>query len=151
MRALLPGLTAAVALSVVTPASAQDPTRADLEGAMIQMFASEPVTIINFRGEEGDPGHWYMIREVTGARVTADCHLQLETTTLEASPNVTPAAHYRFAWADVSDVDHEDDFVTWDAGHMAEDEIGGMVFESEELAEMVWAVMQFMVDDCSAA
>lgn len=32
---------------------------------------------------------------------------------------------------------------------MAESEVGGMVFGTGELAERVWAVVRFLVDDCS--
>lgn len=150
MRAFLACLTAVAALSAPLAATAQEPTRAALESAMIQMFATEPVRIINFRGQDTDPNYYFMIRQVSRAWVTAACHLQLETPTiLSNSPNVTPAGHYRFAWADVSELEHEGDTVIFHAAHMAADEVGGLVFESEELAEMFWAAMDFMIDDCS--
>ncbi|MFW2341817.1 hypothetical protein [Brevundimonas sp.] len=150
MRFLLAGLTTLVLLATPVAAPAQDPGRAELEGAMVQMFSSENVIIMNVHGDEGTPEHWYMVREISGARVTADCHMELATpTVLNASPHITPARHYRIAWAEMSDLELDDNMVVFRAAHMADNELAGMLFESEELAEMVWAVFQFMIDDCS--
>ncbi len=150
MRFFLAGLTTLMLLLTPAAASAQDPGRAELEGAMVQMFSTEAVLIMNVHGDEGTPEHWYMIREISGAKVTSDCHMELATPTiLENSPNVTPAPHYRIAWAGMSQLELDGDLVVFHADHMAENELAGMLFESEELAEMVWAVFQFMIDDCS--
>lgn len=150
MRLLLAGLTTLMLLLTPAAASAQDPSRSELEGAMVQMFSTEDVTLLNVRGDEGAPDHWYMIREVSGARVTSNCFMELATPTiLENSPNVSPTSYYRIAWAEMSDLELDGPLVMFRAAHMAEDELGGMLFESEELAEMVWAVFQFMIDDCS--
>ena len=150
MRLLLAGLTTLMLLLTPAAASAQDPSRSELEGAMVQMFSTEDVTLLNVRGDEGAPDHWYMIREVNGARVTSNCFMELATPTiLENSPNVSPTPYYRIAWAEMSDLELDGPLVMFRAAHMAEDELGGMLFESEELAEMVWAVFQFMIDDCS--
>lgn len=150
MRAFLAGLAALVLLLTPVAASAQDPGRAELEGALIEMFSTGSVIIMNVHGDEGTPEHWYMIREVSGAKVTSNCFMELATPTiLEHSPNVTPAPHYRIAWSGLDDLDVEGEVVYFHAAHMAENELGGMLFESEELAEMVWAVFHFMVEDCS--
>lgn len=150
MRFVLAGLTTLLLLLTPAAASAQDPGRSELEGAMVQMFSTEDVTLLNVRGDEGTPEHWYMIREVSGARVTSNCFMELATPTiLENSPNVSPTPYYRIAWAEMGELELDGDLVIFRAAHMAEDEIGGMLFESEELAEMVWAVFQFMIDDCS--
>lgn len=150
MRLLLSGLTAVLLLLIPAAASAQDPGRAELEGAMVQMFSTEGVILMNVHGDEGTPEHWYMVREISGAKVTSDCHMELTTpTVLDNSPNVTPAPHYRIAWAGMSQLELDESMVVFHADHMAENELAGMLFESEELAEMVWAVFQFMVDDCS--
>jgi len=150
MRAFLAGLTAVLLLLIPVTASAQDPGRAELEGAMIEMFTTENVIIMNVHGDEGTPEHWYMIREISGAKVTSNCFMELATpTVLDNSPNVTPAPHYRIAWASLSDVEVEDAMIYFHAGHMAENELAGMLFEDADLAEMVWAVFLFMIEDCS--
>jgi hypothetical protein len=150
MRAFLAGLAALLLLLTPVAASAQDPSRAELEGAMVEMFSTEPVIIMNVHGDEGTPEHWYMIREISGARVTSNCYMELATPTiLDNSPNVTPAPHYRIAWAGMSQLELDESMVVFHAEHMAENELAGMLFESEDLAEMVWAVFQFMIDDCS--
>ncbi|MDP3378985.1 MAG: hypothetical protein Q8S53_11520 [Brevundimonas sp.] len=150
MRTFLAGLAALVLLLTPVAASAQDPGRAELEDALIEMFSTENVIIMNVHGDEDTPEHWYMIREISGAKVTSNCFMELATPTiLDHSPNVTPAPHYRIAWAGLDDLDVEGEVVYFHAAHMAENELGGMLFESEELAEMVWAVFHFMVEDCS--
>jgi hypothetical protein len=150
MRAFLAGLAALLLLLTPVAASAQDPGRAELEGAMIEMFSTGNVIIMNAHGDEGTPEHWYMIREVSGARVTSDCFMELATpTVLDNSPNVTPAPHYRIAWANLSEVEVEGDIIFFRAAHMAENELAGMLFEDADLAEMVWAVFEFMIEDCS--
>jgi len=75
MRALLAGLTAVLLLLIPAAASAQDPSRAELEGAMVEMFTTENVIIMNVHGDEGTPEHWYMIREISGAKMTSDCYI----------------------------------------------------------------------------
>jgi hypothetical protein len=150
MRFLLAGLATLLLLLTPVAASAQDPDRAELEGAMVEMFTTENVIIMNAHGDEGTPEHWYMIREISGAKVTSNCYMELATpTVLDNSPNVTPAPHYRIAWANLSDVEVEGDIIFFRAAHMAENELAGMLFEDPELAEMVGAVFQFMIDDCS--
>jgi len=150
MRAFLAGLTTLVLLMTPVAASAQDPGRAELEGAIVEMFSTDNVIIMNVHGDEGTPEHWYMIREITGARVTSDCFMELATpTVLDKSPNVTPAPHYRIAWGGLSDLEVDGDIVFFRAAHMAENELAGMLFEDEELAELVWFVFQLMVEDCS--
>lgn len=149
MRLLLAGLTTLLLLLTPVAASAQDPSRAELEGAMVEMFSTESVLIMNVAGDEDTPEHWYMIREISGAKVTSDCHMELATPTiLENSPNVNPAPHYRIAWGQLSDLELDGDLLVFRAGHMADDELAGMLFEDEDLAEMVWAVFQFMIDEC---
>ena len=149
MRLFLASLTAVLLLLIPAAALAQDPSRSELEGAMVQMFSTENALIMNVHGDEGTPEHWYMIREISGAKVTSNCYMELATpTVLENSPNVTPAPHYRIAWADLSDLELDGDLVIFRAAHMGDNELAGMLFESEELAEMVWAVFQFMIDDC---
>ena len=150
MRLFLASLTAVLLLLIPAAASAQDPSRSELEGAMVQMFSTENVLIMNVHGDEGTPEHWYMIREISGATVTSDCYMELAAPTIiDNSPNVTPAPHYRIAWSGLSEVAADGDILFFRAGHMAGNELAGMLFESEELAEMVWAVFQFMIDDCS--
>lgn len=150
MRFLLASLTTLVLLATPVAATAQDPGRAELEGAMVQMFSSENVIIMNVHGDEGTPEHWYMVRQISGARVTSDCHMELAApTVIDASSHITPAPYYRIAWAEMSDVELDESMVVFRAAHMGENELGGMLFESTELAEMVWAVFQFMIDDCS--
>lgn len=149
MRLLFAGLTTLLLLLTPVAVSAQDPSRAELEGAMVQMFSTESVLIMNVAGDEDTPEHWYMIREISGAKVTSDCHMELATPTiLENSPNVNPAPHYRIAWGQLSDLELDGDLLVFRAGHMADDELAGMLFEDEDLAEMVWAVFQFMIDEC---
>ncbi|MBL0947426.1 hypothetical protein [Brevundimonas sp.] len=150
MRLLFAGLTTLLLLLTPVAVSAQDPSRAELEGAMVQMFSTESVLIMNVAGDEDTPEHWYMIREISGAKVTSDCHMELATPTiLENSPNVNPAPHYRIAWGQLSDLELDGELLVFRAGHMAEDELAGMLFDDEYLAEMVWAVFQFMIDECS--
>lgn len=150
MRILLAGLTTLLLLLTPAVASAQDPSRTELEGALIEMFSTENVLIMNVHGDEGTPEHWYMIREISGAKVTSDCYMELATPTiLDNSPNVTPAPHYRIAWSGLSEVAVDGDILFFRAGHMAENELAGMLFEDADLAEMVGAVFEFMIDDCS--
>lgn len=150
MRFPLAALTAVLLLLMPAAASAQDPSRAELEGALVEMFSTGNVIIMNVHGDEGTPEHWYMIREISGAKVTSDCYMELTTpTVIDNSPNVTPAPHYRISWADLSDVEADGDILFFHAAHMADNELAGMLLEDADLAEMVGAVFQFMIEDCS--
>ncbi len=103
---------------------------------------------MNERGETGQPGAWSMLRQVNSAVAENRCFLRLYTTTLESSGGVTPAASYGIDWAQVTEVDYFENFVLFKAAHMAEDEYGALIVPSAELAEMLWAVFDFMIELC---
>lgn len=89
-----------------------------------------------------------MARQVNGAQAQGGCFLQLNTTTLEFEGDVTPAPGYAIDWSQVTEVDYIDNYILFQAEHMADDEYGALIVSSEEVAEMLWAVFDFMIEAC---
>ena len=150
-RMILVRLLALLALlAAPTAALAQDTTASELQGSMVQMFSEGDIIIFNQRGDGNSdgPNDWYMARQVTSAQATGACFLQLNTTTLEATPGINVAPGYAIDWSQVSEVDYDENFVTFKAAHMADNEYGALIVSSPELAEMLWAVFDFMLEAC---
>lgn len=89
-----------------------------------------------------------MARQVTNAQAQGPCFLQLNTTVLEATPGITVAPGYAIDWSLVTEVDYDENYVMFKAQHMAADEYGALIVSDEELAEMLWAVFDFMMEAC---
>ncbi len=137
-------------LAAPTASLAQNTTAAELQGSMVQMFSEGNTIIFNQRGDgnSAGPNDWYMARQVTSAQATGACFLQLNTTTLEATPGLNVAPGYAIDWSQVSEVDYDENYVVFKAAHMAADEYGALIVSSPELAEMLWAVFDFMIETC---
>jgi len=135
-------------LAAPSAALAQDFSAEDLQGSMVQMFSEGNIIIVNERGDGGGPDAWFMARQVNNAQAQGACFLQLNTTTLESTPGITVAPGYAIDWSQVTEVDYDENYVVFKAAHMADDEYGALIVASPELAEMLWAVFDFMFETC---
>lgn len=149
MKFLIP--LAAVALAWTAPASAQDITVEQLQGAMNNHFGEGgDISLLTGRGEPGQPGAWSLRRRITAGSTPKRCWLRIETPTVLENQGGTPTASFTVNWAEASDVEWDGERnVRFRVLGMAEGEYAELRVEDSHEAKMVEAVVKFLVRECA--
>ncbi|MEZ0244569.1 MAG: hypothetical protein ACAH11_14435 [Sphingomonas sp.] len=151
MKYLIP--LAAAAIFCAAPASAQPSqvTVENLQDAMNNHFGEGgDISLLTGKGEPGQAGAWSLRRRITGGSTPRRCWLRVEVPTVLENNGGTPTTSFTVDWAEASDVQWDGDRnVRFRTRAMPEGEFAEFRVEDSREANMIEAVLKFLVRECA--